>query len=230
MEWNRRQNLLVDADDTLWENNIYYERVIKEVLALLDHRGTDARGFRAELDLTERRRIPTHGYGTVNFTNSLVETFLRFLPPGSDPRLADRVERLSLSIRDHPMEILEGVPETLDYLSRRHSLSLVTKGNPEEQMDKIRRSDLQEYFERIEILPEKNSGAFAALIRRHGWLPSSCWMIGNSPRSDVNPALAAGMHAVYIPHPHTWTLEHEEPLKHPDLMKLERFSDLAHHF
>jgi putative hydrolase of the HAD superfamily len=224
------QNLLIDADDTLWENNIYYERVIQEVLALLDRSGADSSGFRVELDETERRRIPTHGYGTVNFTRSLVETFKRFLPPGCDPMLPARVEQLSLAILVHPLEVLDDVPETLAYLSRRHTLFLVTKGNQEEQLRKIRASHLLSYFQGFEILPEKNTQTYSQLLDRHGWERSSSWMIGNSPRSDINPALAAGMRAVYIPHPHTWTLEHGEAAKHPNLLELEKFSDLRLHF
>lgn len=224
------QILLIDADDTLWENNIYYERVIHEVLILLERAGVDSRVFRSELDQTERRRIPLNGYGTKNFTNSLIETFRRFLPPHSDPGLPDRVQKLSLAILDHPLEIIEGVPETLVYLSSRHSLFLVTKGDQEEQSRKIRDSNLRHYFQSVEILPEKNAHTYSRLLDRHGWERSCSWMIGNSPRSDINPALAAGMHAVLIPHRHTWTLEHEEPLEHPDLLELARFSDLRLHF
>ncbi len=224
------QNLLIDADDTLWENNIYFERVIQEVQALLCRARADTRSFRTELDETERRRIPLTGYGTVNFTHSLVETFQRLLPPGADPTLPAQVQQLSLAILEHPMEIFQGVPETLAYLSTRHALFLVTKGDPEEQSRKIRASALAGYFRSIEILPEKNTRTYSALIARHGWEGSCSWMIGNSPRSDINPALAAGMKAVYIPYIHTWTLEHEEPAEHPGLLELANFSDLRLHF
>jgi putative hydrolase of the HAD superfamily len=224
------QNLLIDADDTLWENNIYFERVIQEARALLDCAGADSLSFRAELDETERRRIPWNGYGTVNFTSSLVETFIRFLPADSDQELPARVRQLSLAILDHPLEIFEGVLETLDYLASRHSLFLITKGDWEEQSAKIRASNLQGYFRTVEILPEKNTRAYSQLLDRHGLECSCSWMIGNSPRSDINPALAAGMNAVYIPHKHTWTLEHEEPAEHPSLIELGKFSDLRLHF
>jgi putative hydrolase of the HAD superfamily len=224
------QNLLIDADDTLWENNIYFERVIHKVQQLLELAGADTSDFRVVLDETERRRIPLTGYGTVNFTQSLVETFERFLPQGADPKLAAEVQRLSLAIRDHPMEIFADVPETLAYLSARHSLHLVTKGDPAEQSHKIEASALAEYFRSIEILSEKNTQAYSELLDRHGWERSISWMIGNSPRSDINPALAAGMNAVYIPHIHTWTLEHEEPAEHSSLLELQRFSDLRFHF
>ena len=230
MEIDNSRNLLIDADDTLWENNVYYERVIHQVLVLLRHNGVDVAGFRAHLDETERERIPVHGYGTVNFTHSLVETVKRYLPAEADLDLPSQVEQLSLSILHHPLEILDGVPETLAYLSLRHQLFLVTKGNRQEQSRKIRESNLQDYFHGIEILPEKNAQAYTQLLTHHEWEGANCWMIGNSPRSDINPALAAGMHAVYIPHPHTWTLEHEEPAVHPHLLELEKFSDLRRHF
>jgi putative hydrolase of the HAD superfamily len=230
LENHNSQNLLIDADDTLWENNIYFERVIRQVQALLDRAGADTSNFRSTLDDTERRRIPLTGYGTVNFTQSLMETVTRIMPPGADPALPAQVRHLALSILDHPIEVIDGVPDTLDYLSERHTLFLVTKGNPEEQSRKIRESALESYFSGIEILPEKNTQAYTSLLARHGWNGPVSWMIGNSPRSDINPALAAGMNAVYIPHVHTWTLEHEEPIQHSGLLELASFSDLRLHF
>ncbi len=224
------QNLLIDADDTLWENNIYFERVIQEVQALLERIGADVGNFRPALDDTERKRIPLTGYGTVNFTQSLVETFQRLLTPDADPTLPAQVEKRALAILEHPMEVIEGVPETLAYLSSRHALFMITKGDPAEQARKIRDSALAGYFRGIEILPEKNTQVYSALLARHGWEGPSSWMIGNSPRSDINPALAAGMNAVYIPHVHTWTLEHEEPAAHAGLLELASFSDLMIHF
>jgi putative hydrolase of the HAD superfamily len=215
------QYLLIDADDTLWENNVYFERVIQEVQALLKSTGAETENFREELDETERRRIPLTGYGTVNFTESLVETFENFLPAHSDPALVERVRQLSLGILHHPLEIFPGVPETLAYLSRRHALFLVTKGEPVEQARKVRDSSFHDFFRSVEIVPEKNAGTYSEIMTRHGMNGSRSWMIGNSPRSDINPALAAGM---------TWIFEHEEPAQHPGLLELERFSDLRLHF
>jgi putative hydrolase of the HAD superfamily len=224
------QYLLIDADDTLWENNIYFERVIQEVQALLISARAETDNFRKELDETERRRIPLTGYGTVNFTQSLVETFENFLSPHSDPKLVEQVEQLSLGILHHPLEIFPGVHETLAYLSRRYTLFLVTKGDPVEQSRKVRESSLHDFFCSVEIVPEKDMRTYSDLLARHGMEGFRSWMIGNSPRSDINPALAAGMNAVYIPHKHTWTFEHEEPAQHPGLLELEKFSDLQLHF
>jgi putative hydrolase of the HAD superfamily len=223
-------NLLIDADDTLWENNIYYERVIAQVQAWLGSFGVDAPAFRAHLNEKERRHIPIHGYGTLNFARSLIEAFQDFLPGNADPTLKSRAETLALGIMEHPVELLEGVPETLAYLCGRHSLFLVTKGDAAEQARKIAASRVRPYFEGVEILSEKNEMIFRRLLAKHSWPPDKTWMIGNSPRSDINPALSAGMNAVYIPHPHTWTLEHEEPVRHPRLVELTRFPELRAHF
>ncbi len=227
---HRANTLLIDADDTLWENNIYFERVILKVEDLLKPLGVDPLDFRTRLNQAEREHILTHGYGTVNFTRSLVRTFETFLPPDADGWLKTEVQDMALGIRHHPLEIIEGVPETLAYLCERHRLYLVTKGDREEQSAKIDSSRLRSYFKAVEILGEKNTSAFRQLLEKHSLEADHTWMIGNSPRSDINPAISAGMNAVYIPHPHTWILEHEEPVRHPRLLEVERFSDLRKHF
>jgi putative hydrolase of the HAD superfamily len=225
-----RKVLLIDADDTLWENNIYFERAISSVQEILAGFAVDPQDFRAALNQAESEHIVTYGYGTVNFTRSLVSTFAKFLPPQADPGLEERVQELGLEIKHHPIELLDGVPETLGYLSERHTLYLVTKGDQEEQFHKIVSSELRPFFTGVEILAEKNAAAFRGLMEAHSWATDSTWMIGNSPRSDINPALSAGMSAVYIPHPHTWVLEHEEPVRHPRLLELNKFSDLRRFF
>ncbi len=230
MRGNHSQNLLIDADDTLWENNIYFERVIAKVQEMLRPLGVAPGDFRASLNQAEKRHIVTHGYGTENFTRSLVLTFEHHLGPGADPALSSKVRELGLGIMNHPLEIMEGVPETLEYLRQRHTLFLVTKGNSAEQSRKIEASQLAGFFKGVEILGEKNAGTFLELLGKHAWDAERTWMIGNSPRSDVNPAIKAGMNAVFIPHRHTWILEHEEPVQHPRLLELEKFSDLRNHF
>ena len=109
----------------------------------------------------------------------------------------------------------------------------VVKGNHDEQHDKLVRSGLAHLFSEVEVLPEKHADAYNALATRHGCEAASTWMIGNSPRSDINPALAAGLHAIFIPHDFTWVLEHEtidQPRQGQTLLELGSFADLARHF
>lgn len=136
-------------------------------------------------------------------------------------------------IAAHPAEIIPGVPETLRYLAPRHHLILTTKGAIAEQSGKIERSGLKEYFNAIEIVAEKDVPTYRSILDKYDLDPESSWMIGNSPRSDINPALACGMSAVFVPHGNTWILEHEEisPAQPPSrLLVLEAFERLREHF
>ena len=113
-------------------------------------------------------------------------------------------------ILECPMEVIEGVPETLEYLAHRHDLTLFTKGHPEEQRLKIERSGLGGFFAHAAIVKEKDAAAYRALALERGLDPGLSWMVGNSPKSDINPALEAGWNAVFVPHARTWTLERQE--------------------
>jgi len=143
-----------------------------------------------------------------------------------------QVRQFGERILQQPLQLLDGVKETLDYLLPRHELMLLTKGAIEEQKLKVERSGIEQYFSRITIVEEKNITAYQKLVQELQLEATLTWMIGNSPRSDINPALAVGLNAVYIPHPHTWHMEHEE-VQHVgtgQLLHLPRFSDLQAHF
>jgi len=230
---NGAQTLLIDADDTLWENNIYFERAIAKFISFLDHREHSPEQVRLVLNEVERSSIATHGYGLHSFTHSLVKTFEKLSVDPVTPELQDRIRSFAHQIADHPIEILPGVPETLKYLGERHHLILMTKGHPAEQSGKIERSGLKEYFSAIEIVAEKDESTYRSAIAKYALATDVTWMIGNSPKSDINPALAAGLHAIFIPHNNTWVLEHEQVAIAPvpqQLLVVDRFGDLRNHF
>jgi len=230
---NGAQTLLIDADDTLWENNIYFERAIGRFISFLDHRDHSAEQVREVLNDAERDSIVKHGYGLHSFTHSLVATFEKLSVEPITPELHARIQSFAHQIAEHPIEILAGVPETLAYLAERHHVLMVTKGNPVEQAGKVERSGLKEYFAAIEIVPEKDEQCYRSVISKYALQSDSTWMVGNSPKSDINPALAAGLHAVFVPHDNTWILEHDELVPAPaaqHLLVVERFGDLRNHF
>jgi putative hydrolase of the HAD superfamily len=230
---NDAQTLLIDADDTLWENNIYFERAIAEFISFLNHREYSPEQVRLILNDVERDSIVKHGYGLHSFTNSLVECFEKLSVDPVTPDLHERIRSFSHEIADHPIEVLHAVPETLQYLGERHHLIMMTKGNPAEQSGKVERSGLKEYFSAIEIVAEKDESTYRSAIAKYALAADVTWMVGNSPKSDINPALAAGLHAVFIPHGHTWILEHEEVATAPAsqrLLVVDRFGDLRKHF
>ena len=227
------QTLLIDADDTLWENNVYFERAIAAFITFLDHREHTPQEVRLVLNDVERESIVKHGYGLHSFVHSLVETFERLSVVPVTPELHERIRSFTYQIADHPVELIAGVPETLDYLSRRHHLILMTKGNPAEQAGKVERSGLKEYFAAVEIVAEKDEATYRSALAKYALNADETWMVGNSPKSDINPALAAGLHAVFVPHNDTWILEHEELAAAPAeqrLLVLEKFGELREHF
>lgn len=223
-----RYHLLIDADDTLWENNIYFEQAIHAFITFLDHSRLSREEVRAVLDEVERLM----GYGTANFTKSLVETYRRLTENDLQEEDIEQVRRFGEQIHSQPLQLLEEVRETLEYLSPRHDLVLLTKGDIEEQKLKVERSGIEAFFRQVVIVLEKDIATYHQVISEVGVDPQHTWMVGNSPRSDINPALAAGLKAVYIPHPHTWRLEHEEVEGAGEgrLLTLSRFADLRSYF
>lgn len=227
----RRMTLLVDADDTLWENNVFFEKTIERFFALVEHLGYAPAYVRHILNETERLNIRQHGYGVRSFGRSLEETYLKLA--GSLARREALVEIGGMvgELERTPPRVLEGVPETLAYLVRRHRMILFTKGEAAEQAAKVERSGLQSFFDAIEIVAEKSLSTYHDLIQKYRVVKRHAWMVGNSPRSDINPALQAGLNAVYVPHPATWVLEHEELQSGAGrLVIVAAFGDLQRHF
>lgn len=227
------QTLLIDADDTLWENNIYFERAIASFITYLDHKVHTAEQVREHLNVCERATIAAHGYGVASFRRSLVDCFEQLTEAPITPERHAKIVSFTSAIASTEIELLPGVAETLEELSQRQRLIMVTKGNEIEQTDKLERSGLRGFFRGVEVLAEKSEAAYRGVIAEHSCEVGSTWMIGNSPKSDINPALAAGLHAVFIPHDFTWVLEHETvdvPAGGSRLVELAGFRELTKYF
>src|SRR5277367_6307614 len=227
----RRLTLLVDADDTLWENNVFFERTIERFLSLVEPFGYARHYSRRILNETERLNIRQHGYGVRSFGRSLEETYSKLAGKLAQREALVEVTEMLKELESTPPRVIEGVPETLSYLADRHRMIVFTKGEPAEQAAKVERSGLQEFFEAIEIVAEKDARTYTVLVNKHKIVKTHGWMIGNSPRSDINPAMQAGLNAVYIPHVNTWQLEHETVVAGSGkLVILPEFRELRNHF
>ena len=226
-----RQTLVFDADDTLWENNVLFERVIDAYLDWLAHPTLDRAATRAVLDDVERANVVVHGYGSASFLRSLHDCFERLSERPVTAAEAREIEELASALVAHEVELVPGVAETLADLGSRHHLLLLTKGEPAEQQRKIDASNLAHHFASTHIVAEKRAETYRSLVAERGLVPSTTWMIGNSPRSDILPARAAGLGAVFIPNPHTWVLE-EDDLDPADegVLHLKHFRELTEHF
>ncbi len=226
-----RQYLIFDADDTLWENNIYFEAAFDDFCNFLAHSSMAPGEVRSVLDEIEIVNSKIHGYGSRNFARNLATCYQHLAERAISESDLEMVMAFAHAILERPIELLEGVEETIGELAGRHALTIFTKGDPEEQELKIDRSGLARYFEHAAIVREKNESAYRKLAEERGFVAAETWMIGNSPKSDIWPALTAGLNAVYVPHARTWSLEKSElPENHPRLLTIASIRELTRIF
>ena len=166
------QALLIDADDTLWENNIYFEQAIADFMLFLNHEQMTHQEVRLVINEVERETILERGYGFHTFAHSLVKTFERLSAQPITPELHQTVWNFAHRISQYPIQLIAGVPETLNYLyERRHRLILMTKGDITEQSGKVERSGLKDYFAAVEIVAEKNAPTYRSIVSKYRLIP-----------------------------------------------------------
>lgn len=214
-----------DADDTLWDCQSYFEAVENQLYGLIaPYCDSPAQ----ELFRTESANMADLGYGCKAFTLSVVETALRV--GGAHLSTADLTALLEKgkALLHLPATPLPGVTHTLETLRDRGTWRMVcfTKGELQDQENKLKRSGLLRFLDDVEITSDKSQREFLALCEHQHIHPSELLMVGNSLKSDIAPALAVGAWAVHIPFYVTWQLEHSEDIDHERLVKIERFEQL----
>jgi putative hydrolase of the HAD superfamily len=211
-----------DADDTLWHNEIIFERVHERYRELLS-RHHDAATVDRTLFATEIRNLELYGYGVKGFTLSAIETAIDLTRGEISAGEIRTLINLGREMLDHPVELLAHVPATLKNLAADHELWLITKGDLRDQQRKLKKSGLGALFATVEIVTEKDDSTYARILQRHGIGPAEFLMVGNSLKSDVLPVLALGGAAVHVPYPLTWAHERTTELPAPD-----RFFQIGH--
>jgi putative hydrolase of the HAD superfamily len=198
-----------DADDTLWQNEQFYQTTQAYFLELLKDYA-DPKELPDRLLKVMLRNIGTYGFGIKSFTLSMVETAIEVTDGRAPAQVISQILAAGREMAAHPVETLPFARETLDALLGKYRLVLITKGDLFDQERKIAQSGLGELFEAVEIVSDKNRSTYERVFNRHGDGPKNSMMIGNSLKSDVLPALAAGSWGVYVPHDLTWAYEHAE--------------------
>jgi putative hydrolase of the HAD superfamily len=197
----------LDGDDTLWHSEREFAETQTLYLALVGEYA-DPRTVERRLLDTERKNLEVFGYGVKGFTLSMVETAIEISDGAIPARAIHRIIELGKLLMNHPVELIDGVDETVDALRHDHTLVLVTKGDLLHQETKLAASGLGERFDHIEIVSEKDVPTYRRILERHGFDPHDFVMVGNSVRSDVLPVLELGGRAVHVPYHITWELEH----------------------
>ncbi|MBP6590604.1 MAG: HAD family hydrolase [Chitinophagaceae bacterium] len=215
-----------DADDTLWVNEPYFREAEDQFSALLEDYLPHHSATR-ELYKTELQNIPLYGYGVKGFMLSMVETALRVSDNTVPHHVIEKAIQFGKDLLAKPVELLEGVPETLSQLKGKYRLVMATKGDLLDQERKLKKSGLEAHFHHIEIMSDKQEADYQSLIRHLDIAPEEFVMIGNSLKSDVLPVLSIGGHAIHVPYHTTW--EHEKvegTIEHARFHSVETLKDI----
>lgn len=222
---NKIEFIAFDADDTLWENEVYYYEYETQFCALIRKyiSNDDASNTLFE---TEMKNLHIYGYGAKGMMLCMIEVISKIVDAKDSNRCVSEVIRLGQKLLQHPIELLDGVCEILPILSKKYKLILATKGDLLDQERKIEQSGLKGYFQHIEIMSNKNRSDYAKLIEQQGGTAENFLMIGNSLKSDIIPVLELGAYAMHIPHQTTW--KHEESnrdIQYPNLIRLNSIAE-----
>jgi putative hydrolase of the HAD superfamily len=219
--------LAFDADDTLWDCQSWFDDVERRCCELLSPWAT-AREVSEGLVNTERKNLSLTGYGTKAFTLSLIENAVRVTQGQLTGDIVQQLLDMGKELLEFPTTPLPEVEDTLKRLAelRRYRLVVFTKGELMDQESKLKRSGLEQYFSHMETVSNKTEKEYRQLCENLGVAPEQTVMVGNSFRSDIAPALAAGAYAIHIPYHVVWELEKSEEYPHDRLVKIEHFGEI----
>lgn len=215
-----------DADDTLFVNETYFAEAEEKFCALMsDYHSKQS--ISQELFKTQINNLPTYGYGIKGYILSMIEAAMVISNNTIPVEAISKIIQFGKELAEKPIELLEGVEETLEALYGKYKLVVATKGDLLDQRRKLHKSGLGKYFHHIEVMSDKQEIDYLDLIKRLDIKPSEFFMIGNSLKSDVLPVLAIGGHAVHIPFHTTWAHEKiDHKVEHPNFRSYFKISDV----
>lgn len=222
---NHITTIAFDADDTLWVNEPYFQETEKKFCTLLEdylpHHAVSQELFKIEM-----QNLHLYGYGVKGFMLCMVETINKVSNGKASLELVNKAIELGHHLLQQPVELLEGVTETLENLKGRYRLVMATKGDLLDQERKLEKSGLEKYFHHIEIMSDKKVSDYQKLLTHLDCKPENFLMLGNSIKSDILPVLEIGGFAAHIPFHTTWAHEqHENPLEHENFMELKSINE-----
>lgn len=226
---NSIHTIAFDADDTLWVNEPYFQEAEKQFCALMED-FLPQHSIAQELFKTEMQNLSLYGYGVKGFMLSMIETISRVSGGTASIKTVDKAIELGKELLAKPIELLEGVMDTLETLKGKYRLVVATKGDLLDQERKLQKSGLMDYFHHIEIMSDKKSSDYLKLLKHLDCEPQNFLMLGNSIKSDILPVLEIGGFAAHIPYHVTWAHEqHEHTLKHDNFLELAHINEILNH-
>jgi putative hydrolase of the HAD superfamily len=228
METDQIKIVAFDADDTLWDCQGHFDKVMQQLYTELEP-WVDRETAAQELFATERKNMPLLGFGAKAFTLSMLETAMRVSHYEMTAEKISEIQQQCYRLLQFPCTPLPEVSDTITTLrAKRPDLRLIcfTKGELLDQEHKLQRSGLAPFFDDVEITSDKGEKEFRELCHKLSIAPEEMLMVGNSMKSDIAPALTVGCSAVYIPFHITWELETAETVESDRLVRIEHFSEL----
>jgi putative hydrolase of the HAD superfamily len=224
--------IALDADDTLWDNEIYYTQAKDEFVQKLKTYQGDEKAVKERLDEIEEGNVAIYGYGIKSFTLSMIEAAIEISRGGISGKELEAITGLGRKMLSTRVRVFPWTEETLALLAKDWQLMMITKGDVFEQSKKIERTGLLKYFRHVEIVGDKTTAIYRNLLERHRIQSQRFLMVGNSLRSDILPVLELGSKAVYIPYESTWAHEHRVDKELPkdgyyELESLAQLPDLV---
>jgi putative hydrolase of the HAD superfamily len=221
------KTIAFDADDTLWHNERIFLSAKEKYKKLLSNYH-DEDWIVERLDAAEMRNIKHFGYGIKGFTLSMVETAVELTEGRVKGSEIQEIVNFSREMLASPIEVLEGVEETVRTLSEDFHLMIITKGDLFDQETKLARSGLGDYFHDVEIVSQKNKKVYQRITEHYQINPKEFVMVGNSLKSDILPVLKIGSTAIHIPYETEWFHEmvSDEELEKMEFVKFSKINEL----
>lgn len=218
-----------DADDTLWDNELYFQEAERKFCELLED-FLPQHTIQRELLQTEIKNISLYGYGIKAFMLSMIETAIRISDRNVKIEVIEKMVTIGQALLEQPVQLINGVEDVLKSLKPKYKLVMATKGDLLDQERKLKKSSLANYFHHIEIMSEKKEPDFEKLIKHLDIKPAELMMIGNSIKSDILPILNIGGHGIHVPYHVTWAHEKvDTAINHINFRQVEKIKDILNY-
>lgn len=221
----KKLTIIFDADDTLWKNQEIFNKFEEQWSSMIRNSGADYDLARERLLEHDEKCYKENKFGNIYYLSSMQKTFQEFCPDNAK-KLSEEIKDIHDSLFLKPPELFEGVKETLSKLSETANIYILTKGHYETQKRKIEQSGVEEFINGFIVVNSKSIDTYQRLMKQYSLNSENTVMVGNSPKSDINPAVRLGWFAVYFMRPQIWILEKEELIKNDRVFEVKEFSEI----
>ena len=216
--------IIFDADNTLWAVEHLYDAARVKMCEYLSTKGIDPSAADAYQRQRDHQLYATYGYSACRFARSFEDTLLH-LAADTRPEDVRHVRGLALDVFEQRALLTDGLEDVLVQVSSTYQLGIITAGERWVQERRLADFHLRDRFAAVEIVESKSEDVFRSFAIRRDIDPTNSWVIGDSYRSDIVPAKAAGFRAILLESPNWTPVEKAPGSVRPDAV-IKAFRDL----